>query len=386
MENKSMTQEDFILPEDRQELYLDWAASSLLCPPVARDLESYFRENFANPSAAHSLSKNELQFIEQSKNSIRSACHLNSDYQVIFTSGATEANNMLIKGLNLNDGNILYCLADHSSVVAPTQVTSKNITHFSLKPGGMIDREDLLQKAKKAKLVILTHVNNQSGVINLIEELACDIKKENPNIHIHIDAAQGFARLPLDGSHFDSITVSAHKLYGPKGIGTLILAPRVKIKALLHGGNQQAGLRSGTLPTPLIRAFGQAVSFCQENRNLEHYYSLKKNLEEKLKSHPNVKFPFKDTSTSPYILTFIIQGFPSEVILRVLEKEKIYLSMGSACNSFNQDTLVLKTLGINKKDYSSVLRLSFGYDFDFKMIDLFVGKLFATLRQLDVYL
>jgi cysteine desulfurase len=292
----------------------------------------------------------------------------NASDLIVFTSSATESNNTVIKGIRFNPGDvILYCKADHASITAPTIHVSEN-SHIFLKEillnkEGEIDL-DLFksQLDEKVKLVLLTHVNNQNGIINPILELA-QISKDNSSAHIHVDAVQSFSKIIFSvGVNIDSVSFTSHKIGGPKGIAGLYLKYGHKVQPILHGGNQENGMRSSTVAYPLVLGFHKAMALSNMERenSLKRIILFKKLISEKLSRYiPEIQIPFKNSS--PYILSFIIPGISSDIMLRHLESSDVYISSSSACSSkISGFSITLAAMNIPEKFHKNFYRISFG--------------------------
>ncbi len=378
-------------------LYLDFAASAPIRPSVLGILEKSFRVDFANASASHKLGREVAKKVENCREFFLKTVRGDSLYDFIFTSSATESNNTIIKGIKLKEGDkVFLCGGDHPSLVLPGKNLSRSgvfVEKIPLKANSQIDQEKFLSILDpRIKLIILSEVNNQSGVFNDCVILAKKIKDLNKEIHIHLDAVQSFGKFDLNLEHglFDSISVSSHKIGGPKGIAGLFIKKNLQIVSLLEGGNQEFGLRSSTLSAPLILGFETALFECIENR--EKKFSKVKNhsqiLREELKKRiPSIIFPFGDVSTSsPFILVFVIPGISSDILLRHLEAKNIYVSSSSACSSkikdFNSSYVELGLpLDLNK----NVLRVSFDERINDDDIFYFIktfDEIYGDLRHL----
>lgn len=356
-------------------LYLDHAASSPIRSHALEVLETSLRENFANPSSAHKLGKELSKRIDTCRKGFLDMLQAGTNYRFIFTSSATESNNTAIYGLGLkeNDG-VIFSRADHPSITEPVdQLVKKGIIahELPLPTDGTPEIPKLLDlldqdKENAIKLIILTHVNNQSGAIAGIEKLGREIKKLNPQVHIHVDGAQGFAKLPLSlqDNTIGSLCISSHKTGGPKGAAGLYLRQGVSLSPLLYGGGQEEGLRSSTQAAPLLFAFHAAAADAMEslNHSLTHVTQLNRLVRRLLKEKiPAVSFPFGEGG-SPYILTFLLPGISSDIILRHLEQKEIMISSTSACSSrIKGANPVFNALHLPKKDHKFVLRVSFSH-------------------------
>lgn len=349
-------------------IYFDNAASGPMYPEVWDLVSKAQIENFSNPSSKHILGQELSEKIEEFRSSFLKALGGSRQDEFIFTGSATESNNTVIRGLELKAGDVvLYSRGEHASVTGPVEFLKETLgvllREFQIETSGSIDLahfESLLDE--KVKLVILTHVNNQSGVINDVLKLS-QLVKGKTKAHVHIDAVQSFGKIPLKiSAHMDSLSVTSHKMGGPKGVAGLYLKSPVKIKPLLIGGGQEKGLRSGTESYPLILGFHQAMMISLKNRqkNLEKVSSLNQTLTQSLQNINGLQFPF-ESSKSPYVISFILPGASSDIVLRHLEREGVYVSTTSACSSriagFNQS---LQSLNIPEKYHKNFLRVSLG--------------------------
>jgi len=317
--------------------------------------------------------------------------------RLVFTASATESNNMVIRGIGLKEGDTAaVCSADHPSVTVPAQqLAAQNIgiKEIPLKPGGIIDEQVFLQSLDPpVKLVVLSHVNNQSGVVTDVVGLSREIKKINPGIHVHVDAAQGFGKLPISlcksQTGIDSLCVSAHKIGGPKGAAALYLRNGVNVAPLLYGGGQEEGYRASTHAAPLIFSFCEAAREAVENleSSLAHVTGLNRMVRERVKKKIEAAdFPFAETS-GPYILTFLLPGISSDIILRHLEQKDIYISSTSACSSRIKGTnAVFTALHIPPDRQKNVLRVSFAKQTTRAEVETFCDTLAIIYDELSMY-
>jgi cysteine desulfurase len=352
-------------------LYLDYAASNPIRPGALEVLTTSMKEDFANPSSAHKPGKDLHKRIEECRRKFLEFLGANKGDRLIFTGSATESNNTLLEGIDLEKGDaVVVSFADHPSVTAPMERLRKRdirVMELPLKKDGLPDEEAFFKLLNPpVKLVILTHVNNQSGVILDIGSLAGAIKKINPGIHIHVDAAQGFGKIPfsLEGGRIDSLSISSHKIGGPKGAAGLYLHAGVKMLPLLYGGGQEHGLRSSTQAAPLIFSFCEAAREAVETlySSLQHVTKINGRVRKLLKEKiDTIDFPF--SNTSPYILTLLLPGISSDIILRHLEQRDIFISSTSACSSgVKGENPVFTALHLPLKMHKFVLRVSFSHE------------------------
>lgn len=345
--------------------YFDHAASAPLYPEVVETLFTSMKTDFANPGAmhilGHELAENVTVYRDQFLKNIGGS---KNDF-FVFTSSATESNNTVIKGLDFEEGDVIvYCLADHPSVTAPIEnLRGVHLKHIALNIDGSVDVEAFKKLLnEKVKLVVLTSINNQSGVINDVHALSA-ITKLQSRAHVHIDAVQSFGKNDFKLSpHMDSVSITSHKIGGPKGVAGLYLSKSHQVKPLLLGGGQESGLRSSTLAYPLIKSFHQAMNLAINNQKKSNDSVLK--FSEMIKNHlkksiPTIIFPF--LNTSDYIVSFILPGISSDIILRHLEMRKVYISSTAACSSrLSGINSTLTAMNISACYHKNFLRISLG--------------------------
>lgn len=312
-------------------IYLDHAATTPMNSSALETLLSSSKEEFANPNSAHKLGKELNKKLQKIKADILKDF---PDFELIFTSGATESNNMLIKGLDIKE--VCFDPSDHPSITKVCE-TLKH-TH---------------ELTDQTELLVLSHVNNLNGKINLDPQYLNKIKRKN--LHIHIDGAQAFGKLSIPKCSFDSYSFSSHKMGGPKGIGGLLIRNSIKCRPLILGGGQQEGMRSGTVAFPLINSFYEAY----KNARLDKEIQFKEIIKSELSSF--MSFPFEKEETSPYILLGLVEGISSDILLRYLESRDIYISSSSACSSKVKGfSPTFAAMGIEEKFHKNILRISFG--------------------------
>lgn len=352
-------------------LYLDFAASAPIRLRALKKLEESSLSDFANPSAAHKFGREVLKKIEDSRDFFLKSLKGYPHYNLIFTSSATEANNTIIKGKILEKGDkIFLCQGDHPSLVVPANRLSKkgvSVHSIPLNADSTIDENRLLSLLDESvKILLLTHVNNQSGVINDCFNLAKKVKKIFKDIHIHIDAVQSFSKfnISLEDAVVDSLSVSSHKIGGPKGIAGLFFKRESNPIPLIEGGGQEFSLRSSTVATPLILAFKEAYQECLETQDKnfleakENYRYLRNEIKKRV---PSLFFPFGEFgNSSPFILVFVVPKISSDILLRHLESKDIFASSTSACSSkIKGDNPTFMELKLPKEFHKNVLRVSY---------------------------
>lgn len=344
--------------------YFDHAASTLLYPEVLDALHSSLLADFANPSAQHILGHDLGEKISSYREDFLKSLGGHKNDSFIFTSSATESNNTVIKGITLSaDDSILYCRADHPSVTVPVESVGAKLKEILLNADGTINRESFQDALdSNVKLVVLTHVNNQNGVIQDIESLA-KIVKEKTTAHVHIDAVQSFGKILFKiNPAIDSMSITSHKIGGPKGVAGLYLKSTHKVKPLLLGGGQENGFRSSTQSYPLIKAFHQAMKIAlgEISSSWERVSKLSSMINTQLpEAIPTIQMPF--LSTSPYIVSFLLPGISSDILLRHLEVRNVFISSTSACSSkLTGINPTLSAMHISERFHKNFLRISLG--------------------------
>ncbi len=370
-------------------IYLDYAASCPMFEAAVTKLMDSSLVDFANLSQSHRLGREIYNRVEKVRDQFRVILDCDQEDKFIFTSSATEANNMAIKGLKIRSNalRIIYSKADNPSITGPV-FNLKNRIDSRVIIEDFTDIDEV-ESFTDVGMVILSHVNNQSGVSQDIFSMATKIKNSCKDTHIHVDAAQSFGKIPIslkDGL-IDSLSVSAHKMGGPKGVAGLYIKRGVLISPLLDGGGQEGGLRSSTVAAPLILSFGEAANICncEMDKNFDYISQLKERAINLLKSEiSEIQFPFENNF--PYILTFILPDVPSAIMLRHLEQSNIFISTTSACSSkIKKENEVLKSLKIPTSYHKFVLRVSFFIKTKESEVDIFckrVVEIYYELRKL----
>ena len=360
-------------------IYLDYASSSPMDAKALNVLVNSNKEDFANPHSPHKKGRELKKKIENVRQYFLEV--LNTNGYFVFTSSATESNNTVIQGIPANKGDsFFYSPTDHPSITAPC-LSRDHIELYELPmTKGQVDINKLIDNINHhTKLILLTHVNSQSGYVSNVFEVAAAVKRKHPSLWIHVDAAQSFGKYPLNLKHIDSLAISSHKIAGPKGIAGLYLKSR--IIPLLHGGGQENGLRSSTVSPSLIFSFKTAMTAMMKDREKKILYvqtlnSLAKKL---LKEIPGLIFPFDNCT--PYILSFIVPSIPADILLRQLEERELFVSTTSACSSRIKKNPVLSALGIEETYHKHVLRISFSHRTTKNEIAVFCHELKEIHRE-----
>lgn len=358
-------------------------------------------KDYGNPSSLHMKGIEAERFVETAKKKIAKTLRV-SEKEIIFTSGGTESNNLAIIGAamaNRRAGNhIITTSIEHASVENPMEFLREqgfDITYLSVDENGIISLEELEEAVtEQTILVSMMQVNNEIGAIEPVAEAAELIKKKNPATLIHVDAIQSYGKMYIYPKKLgiDMLSVSGHKIHGPKGSGFLWVKEKTKLKPLILGGGQQKGMRSGTENVPAIAGLGEAAEEIYENLDEKraHLYGLKQRFIdgiEKLEgTHVNGK---TGEDSAPHIVSVSFEGIRSEVLLHSLEDRGIYVSSGSACSSNNhagkqKGSKTLRNIHLKENLLDSTLRFSFSVHTTEEEIDYaleVLGELLPVLKK-----
>ena len=382
------------------QVYLDNAASTRVSKPVIELMNKAMDEDYANPSAKHLKGMEAEKYLKEAAAKIAKTMKV-SEKEIVFTSGGTESNNMALIGAAMArqryGKHIISTAIEHSAVhQVLVHLADLGFEYSILKVDekGQISLEELkfLLRADTI-LVSVMYVNNEIGAVQDIKAIADIVHGYNKDIYMHTDAIQAYGKFKIfpKKEGIDLLSVSAHKLHGPKGSGFLYIDERVNIKPIIYGGGQQRGLRSGTLNIPGIAGLGEAAKEAYEDFDKEVEYicglrdylidEIKKLNDEgiKLNSEKGVKF-------APHVLSISISGVRAEVLLHAMEERGIYIASGSACSS-NHPGLsgTLKGIGLKEEFLSSTVRVSFSKYNNKEELDFFLANLKELIPQLRRY-
>ena len=357
---------------DERLVYLDYAATTPVDPSVSETMLALLGEDadFANPSAIHAAGRRSGEHVAKAATQLASLLNTQPD-RLVWTSGATESNNLAILGAarqRQHRGRHLITMpTEHKAVVDVFRALERqefDVTWLDPDPSGVLD-VSVLEAAIRddTQLVSIMHVNNETGVQQDIERIGECCRERD--VLLHVDAAQSVGKLPVDFSNLavDLASMTAHKLYGPKGVGALYIAdrPNVHIEPIMFGGGQQQRLRPGTLAVPLIAGFGQAAEIASERilDDLEHLATLRSRLWDGIRDVPGVQLNGDFEVSYPGLLNVSVEDIEGESLLLALEP--LCVATGSACNSQNQDpSYVLRALGRSDSEAQSAIRFSLG--------------------------
>ncbi|AWV99536.1 cysteine desulfurase family protein [Arcticibacterium luteifluviistationis] len=342
-------------------IYLDYAATTPVDKKVLEAMLPYFTEHFGNAASRfHAYGWEAEEAVDLAKAKIAKKLNWRSD-EIVFTSGATESINLALKGVFENfKGHLITFETEHKATLDTAEYLESRgvkVSKIGVAENGEIDLNELEKAIQPdTKLISIMHVNNETGVIMPVSKVIALAHKKS--VLVHIDASQSLGKLDIP-KEADLISFSAHKIYGPKGVGVLLAKKEVKLSAQIHGGRHQRNRRSGTLNIPGIVGIGEAVTKCkiEENGRLG---ILKSAFEERIiKELPFVKVNASSAPRVGAISSLCFQGLDGEDLL--IKLSKIAVSNGSACNSASTEpSYVLKAMGLSEQDAFSSIRFSLG--------------------------
>tara|TARA_R110000744_G_scaffold206468_3_gene325063 strand:- start:249 stop:1376 length:1128 start_codon:yes stop_codon:yes gene_type:complete len=353
--------------------YLDMNATAPVLNEVADLVRKMFLDEYGNAgSRTHEFGANAKKSVEKARKQVAEVVDADKS-EVIFTSGATESNNIAILGLREfgeqeSKKHIITTRIEHKAVLEPIEYLVKNgfeVSFLEVDESGVVDFNNLKQLLREDTLLVsIMHVNNESGSIQPITDI-CDAL-ELSEAYLHIDAAQSFGKMSddLKNKRIDLISVSGHKVYAPKGVGALIMRKRgflkPPLKPIMFGGGQEKGLRPGTLAVPLIAGFGLACEIAQKNALAwqKHAQKLK---DELIAALNTLDAQYNGENTSPFVLNFSVPGINSEAAM-VMLKGIAAVSNGSACTSSSYTpSHVLTAMQLDEKRIAGAIRVSWGH-------------------------
>ncbi len=354
------------------EIYLDNSATTRAQTEVVELVSRVMYEDFGNPSSMHQKGVDAEAYVKKSKEIIAKILKV-QEKEIFYTSGGTESDNWALMGAasaNSRAGrHLITTKIEHPAVLQTMEYLHSigyEVSYLSVDEKGVICLEELEKTIRPDTILVsMMHVNNEVGAVQPIEQAGALIKKVNPKTLFHVDAVQSFGKYKIfpKKSKIDMLSVSGHKIHGPKGTGFLYIDDHVKIKPIVFGGGQQKGLRSGTENVPGIAGLGKAAELIYRDltADVEHLYELKRHFTDEVMKIGNVKVngPLYEEG-APHIVSVSFAGVRSEVLLHALEDKGIYISSGSACAT-NKHTVsdTLRSMGVGQDMLDSTIRFSF---------------------------
>lgn len=378
-------------------IYMDHSATSPVDPEVLEAMKPYFTEGFGNASTLYKLGRDAKMAMETARKQVASLINAEPK-EIIFTSGGTESDNIAIKGTVYrlkNKGNhIITSNIEHPAVTETCKYLEKNgfeVTYVPVDKEGLVHPEDV-EKAITDKTVLITimHANNEIGTIQPIAEIGKIARKHG--IYFHTDAVQSVGKIPVDvkAMNVDMLSLSSHKLYGPKGIGALYIKKGVRLEPIIHGGGHERGLRPGTENVPAIVGLGKACEISEENldKDMEYLKKLRdKLIDSVLEQNEEAYLNGHRTQRLPGNVNFRFTGIEGESLILHLDSKGIAASTGSACSSIKlEPSAVLMAIGLKEVEAHGSLRLSLGRENTEEDIDYTIKaikEVVDTLRKMS---
>jgi cysteine desulfurase len=378
-----------------REVYLDNSATTRISPEGAAAMHEVLEEVYGNPSSLHRLGVKAERKLKEAREILADILRVTPG-EIFFTSGGTEASNLALLGaarrLSRRGRHLLTTVFEHPATLYACRALEEEgfqVEYLPVDREGRLDLEDLEAKIRRDTLLVsVMHVNNEVGTVLPVEDIGRIVKGKNPGCLFHVDAVQSFCRLECYPRRWraDLVSVSAHKIHGPKGAGALYKREGLPLQPLLYGGGQEGGLRSGTENTPGIAGFAAAAFSLYQNRreNARHLALLQEKFLEGTRARiPRARLNSPRDGT-PHIVNLSFPGLKGEVLLHTLEQEGIYASTGSACHSRRQElSHVLAALGLNTEEIVGALRFSFSPFTTEEEIEYCLEKLAAAVAGLD---
>jgi cysteine desulfurase len=352
-------------------IYLDNAASTRIREEVLEVVNNILLNEYANPDAVHEFGLQTGKKIKSSRQIIANALNV-SEKEIYFTSGGSEGNNIIIQGIikgnSRNKKHLITTKIEHPSVFEIFREYEQNgfeVTYLNVDSDGKVNLKELAESIREdTVLVSVIAVNSETGVIQDLEKIGNIIKQKNKNTFFHSDFVQGLGHIRINPAkcRLDALTVSSHKIYGPKGSGAVYLSESVKIKPLLFGSNQERGVVQRTLDSSGIIGFGKAVetaysNFSEENNRIKE---LKEYLLQGIKDEiGDIRINTLKEGSVPHILNVSFRGIQGEVLVHFLGMNKIYVSTGSACSSRKGNSRILESMGLTTEEVAGGIRFSF---------------------------
>lgn len=373
------------------QIYLDHNATTPLAPQVLEAMLPYLREHYGNPSSVHGFGRRARAAIERAREQVAHLVNA-QPIQVIFTSGGTEANNLAVKGVlsKLTPARVASSAVEHASVRIPLQVLSRQgwqVDTIAVDGQGRASFDSVEQALHDdTRLVSIMLANNETGVIQDIAGISTLIRRTGA--FFHTDAVQAAGKIGVDfkanGAH--TMSLSAHKMYGPKGVGALVADESLAIEPLLHGGGHERGRRGGTENVAAIVGFGAAAELVSRelNQRQADWRELRSYLEYRLYEIPNTVIFAEDAARLPNTVLLSVSAIPGTTLLMNLDKRGITVSNGSACSSSTlAPSHVLLAMGVPPAFLDNVLRISLGQGNTRADIDCFIDALQEELERFE---
>ena len=380
------------------EAYLDNSATTRCYEEVKDIVVKTMLEDYGNPSAMHTKGVQAEQYVKDAASKLARILKV-TEKEILFTSGGTESNNLALIGgamANKRAGNhIITTAVEHAAVARPVEFLKEqgfDVTILPVDEQGVVKLDALEAALREDTILVSTmYVNNEVGSVMPIEKIAALVHEKSPKALYHVDAIQAFGKFRIypKKAGIDLLSVSGHKIHGPKGVGFLYISSKAKVQPMILGGGQQNGMRSGTDNVPGIAGLGVAAEkiYTDLDKKVEHLYQLKERMAKGLEELGDViinGMPLRQGA--PQILSVSFMGIRSEVLLHTLEEKGIYISAGSACSSHKRKaSATLTAMGMPASQIECTVRISFSEENTFEEVDYCLDILKETVPLLRRY-
>ena len=380
------------------EAYLDNSATTRCCEEAAQLVVKLLTEDYGNPSSLHNKGVIAENYMNDARKKIAKTLKV-QEKEICFRSGGTDSNNLAIIGVaeaNKRSGkHVITTSIEHPSVSATMAYLEEHgykVTYLPVDAYGVISLDDLKAAIRPDTILVsLMQVNNEIGAVEPITEAGALIKQCNPQTLFHVDAIQSYGKLEIRPKrmNIDMLSVSGHKIHGPKGSGFLYIKDKTKIKPIIYGGGQQKGMRSGTENVPAYAGLGVAAEeiYTDFDKKIAHMYELRDHFIESVQRIDGVAVNGRtDHTNAPHVVSVSVDGVRAEVMLHTLEDRQIYVSAGSACSS-NKPAIssTLKSIGLKPSLLDSTIRFSFCVNTTQEEIDYAVSVMAEVIPMLRRY-
>ena len=377
-------------------IYLDNAASTKPRKEVIEEMIRVMNNEYANPDAIHEYAHKTLLNMKNQKEKMARLLGLNSK-EMYFTAGGSDGNNIIIQGIveanSRNKKHLITTKIEHSSVYEIFRNYEKEgyeVDYLDVSEYGEVDVEQLERLIREDTILVsIIAVNSEIGIIQDLEKISKIIKNKNKETYFHTDFVQGLGHTKVDFSklEIDAITITSHKINGPKGIGAIYINKNVKIKEIMYGTNKENGMVKRTLPTELIFGFMKAIEIAYNNyeKEVKYIYELKKYFIEQLKKNIDkirINSLLELEKSTPTILNVSFEGVKGEVLTSFLGMYEIYVSTGSACSSRRGNSRIIESLGVPNEQVEGAIRFSFSIDNTVEEVDIVIQKLIECVTQI----
>ena len=377
-------------------IYLDNAASTKPRKEVIEEMIRVMNNEYANPDAIHEYAHKTLLNMKNQKEKMARLLGLNSK-EMYFTAGGSDGNNITIQGIveanSRNKKHLITTKIEHSSVYEIFRNYEKEgyeVDYLDVSEYGEVDVEQLERLIREDTILVsIIAVNSEIGIIQDLEKISKIIKNKNKETYFHTDFVQGLGHTKVEFSklEIDAITITSHKINGPKGIGAIYINKNVKIKEIMYGTNKENGMVKRTLPTELIFGFMKAIEIAYNNyeKEVKYIYELKKYFIEQLKENIDkirINSLLELEKSTPTILNVSFVGVKGEVLTSFLGMYEIYVSTGSACSSRRGNSRIIESLGVPNEQVEGAIRFSFSIDNTVEEVDIVIQKLIECVTQI----